>query len=281
MKSYLTLTLASVMTASAAPVPQPPAKPVDLCGYRLSWSDEFDELSIGNWRIDGKRWIAHTPWAGDFGDARFTGPGADSAFSIRDGILSITARKAANGKWSSGLISAVDETGAGHGLSEGYFETRIKVTPGPGTWPAFWLFSKTARSDRRPKVEIDALEFYGHDPRSFHASWKVHGRGDKARNRGDLKRIAIEPGAMSERFNTIGIQLTRTTIRYLFNRVEVWSAPRPDELDTPMFPLVNLALGSGYSIKQTPNPSVLEVDYVRLYAPAKAGEKATCVPAEG
>lgn len=267
------------MTSSAALAPPSP-EPVKLCGYSLSWSDEFDELSIGNWRLDGKRWIAHTPWAGDFGDARFTDPGPDSAFSLRDGVLSITARKGANGKWTSGLISAVDETGAGHGLSEGYFETRMKVTSGPGTWPAFWLFSKTARSDRRPKVEIDAIEFYGHDPQSFYASWKVHAPKDKARDRGKLKRIEIEPGIMSSQFNTIGVILTSEKIRYLFNGVEVWSAPRPEELDTAMFPLVNLALGSGYSIKQTPSPSVLEVDYVRLYAPAKPGEPAICLPAQ-
>lgn len=277
MKSYLTLALASVMTASAAPAPSPP-RPMELCGYRLSWSDEFDDLSIGNWGLDGKRWIAHTPWAGDFGDARFTDPGPDSAFSVRDGILRITARKGADGKWTSGLISAVEESGAGHGLSEGYFEARMKVTPGPGTWPAFWLFSKTARSDKRPKVEIDAIEFYGHDPLAFQVAWMVHAPNDKARQRGDLKRITMESGAMTERFSTIGIVLTRTTITYLFNRIEVWSVPRPKELDTPLFPLVNLALGSGYSIEHTPDPSVLEVDYVRLYAPAKAGEPEICIP---
>ncbi len=271
----LALTLATTSSAVPAPVASPKVR---LCGYDLFWSDEFDTESIGNWSLDGKRWTAHTPWAGDFGDARFTDPGPGSAFSIRDGYLDITARRQPDGKWTSGLIAAADQTGAGVGLTEGYFEARMKVTGGPGTWPAFWLFSLTPRGDRRPKVELDALEYYGHDPSAFYASWKIHAPHDKQRERGDLLRIPIVPGSFTTRYNTIGIEVTRTRINYLFNRVTVWSAPRPAELDTPLFPLVNLALGSGYSISGTPSPSVLSVDYVRLYAPAPASAKASCIP---
>lgn len=271
----LTLTLAATSSALTPSLSSPKVK---LCGYDLAWSDEFDTASIGNWRLDGKRWTAHTPWAGDFGDARFTDPGPGSAFAIRDGHLEITARKQADGSWTSGLIAAADETGAGTGLREGYFETRMKVTAGAGTWPAFWLFSLTPRSDRRPKVELDALEYYGHDPSAYYASWKVHAPADKARERGGLLRIPIVPGSFNTRYNTVGIEVTRTRINYLFNRVRVWSAPRPAELTEPLFPLVNLALGSGYPIGKTPNPSVLSVDYVRLYAPARTGGGQACIP---
>ena len=33
-----------------------------------------------------------------------------------------------------------------------------------------------------------------------------------------------------------------------------------------MFMLVNLGLGAGWPTENTPNPSVMEVDYVRAYA---------------
>ncbi|MFC0588232.1 glycoside hydrolase family 16 protein [Novosphingobium aquiterrae] len=273
--AMLTLTLATA--TSGLPTPRTSPK-VRLCGYQLAWSDEFNEASIGNWRLDGKRWTAHTPWAGDFGDALFTDPGPESAFTIRDGHLQITARRRPDGKWTSGLIAAADETGAGTGLTEGYFETRIRMSPGSGTWPAFWLFSLTPRSDPRPKIELDALEYYGHDSSGYYASWKVHVPGNKQRERGELQRIPIVPGLLSARYNTVGILVTRTRITYLFNRAVVWSAARPAELDTPLFPLVNLALGSGYSIRNTPDPSVLSVDYVRLYSPVPRGTAAPCVP---
>ncbi|MBS0477108.1 MAG: glycoside hydrolase family 16 protein, partial [Proteobacteria bacterium] len=137
----LASTVLPLATVASAPQSALTAKPMALCGLELAWSDEFDEASIGDWRLEGKRWIAHTPWAGDFGDARFDNPGRYGPFSIRDGKLEITARRPKGGRWTSGLIAAADETGAGTGLREGYFETRIKMTPGPGIWPAFWLMS--------------------------------------------------------------------------------------------------------------------------------------------
>jgi hypothetical protein len=43
-----------------------------------------------------------------------------------------------------------------------------------------------------------------------------------------------------------------------------------------LFPLVNLALGSGFPIDRTPDPSVLLVDYVHVYAPDPDGRAARC-----
>ncbi|WP_204271793.1 hypothetical protein, partial [Escherichia coli] len=49
------------------------AEPLDLTGYTLTFAEEFDSLSVSPWG-PGSRWIAHTPWNGDFGDARFVDP---------------------------------------------------------------------------------------------------------------------------------------------------------------------------------------------------------------
>ena len=35
--------------------------------------------------------------------------------------------------------------------------------------------------------------------------------------------------------------------------------------------LVNLALGSGWPIDHTPNPSTMKVDYIHVFAPPTAG----------
>ena len=251
---------------------------LDLCRYRLAWADEFDDLSIGSWRLEGKRWTAHTPWAGDFGDARFLDPGASpGAFEVRDGVLRITARRDANGKWTSGLIAAADETGAGSGLRYGYFEARMRVSAGPGTWPAFWLYSLKPRNDPRPNVEFDALEFYGHDPGGYYAAWHVYDKKSGGKQiGGDLKRIPIPEGSFSAAFHTVGVEVTQTKVTYFFDRKPVWQHETPAELDTPLFPLADLALGSGYPAEHTPDPSVLEVDYVRMYAPKPDSEQGPC-----
>ena len=259
---------------------------IQLCNYRLHWSDEFDDMSIGNWRLEGKRWIAHTPWSGDFGDARFADPGPDGPFAIKDGKLVITARRDEKGKWTSGLIAAADETQDGVGLRYGYFEARMKVSPGPGTWPAFWLYSMQSRSDPRPDLEIDALEFYGHDPKGYYAAWhlfhKPHSDGQKS---GNLMRIPIPDGSFSNEFRRIGVDVKHDYTTYYFDRKLVWRHTTPHEHQSRLSPLVNLALGSGYSIDNTPNPSQLEIDYVRIYEPlvnpdqecARGSCKSACV----
>jgi hypothetical protein len=38
---------------------------------------------------------------------------------------------------------------------------------------------------------------------------------------------------------------------------EFWRHPKPRERDAPLYPIVNLALGSGWPIDKTPDPSVL------------------------
>jgi hypothetical protein len=55
--------------------------------------EDFHDISIASRILNGKRWIAHTPWNGDFGDAVFADPGPNGPFSLKDGALQITARR--------------------------------------------------------------------------------------------------------------------------------------------------------------------------------------------
>ena len=127
-----------LMLASACANNGPSDSQPDLCGYELAFADEFDELSIAPRVLGGKRWTAHTPWNGDFGDAIVSNPeGPHNPFRIKDGELRITASKDEEGKWRSGLVAAADASGSGAGVKYGYFEARMQFPPGPGTWPAF------------------------------------------------------------------------------------------------------------------------------------------------
>lgn len=93
--------------AATATTPMVDAE-LNLCAMTLSFADEFDTMSIASRDGRAAKWTAHTPWNGDFGDAVFIDPGPNGPFAVKDGILSITARKDANGRWTSGLISAAD-----------------------------------------------------------------------------------------------------------------------------------------------------------------------------
>jgi beta-glucanase (GH16 family) len=242
------------------------------CELRPVMIENFDEETAPNRRIESissvrigpARWTAHTPWAGDFGDARFADPGPGGPFSIKDGILTITASKDSEGRWTSGLIAAADATGAGTGTRYGYFEVRMKMPPGPGTWPAFWLaaLKPVANSDRN--VEIDVIEYYGQFTSSYQAVVHVW-YNDAAKNRGQLQKIDVPKNSLVEDFHTFGVDVSPQAIVFFRDGKQVWSQPTPPELTGPLYPLVNLALGSGWPIDRTPNPSTLLVDYVHVY----------------
>ena len=237
---------------------------------------DFDDLSIAPNRIGPARWTAHTPWNGDFGDARFSDPGPKSPFKVNDGILSITASKDGSGRWSSGLIAAGDASGAGRGTRYGYFEARMKMPPGPGTWPAFWLAALKPATVTDGKVEIDAIEYYGQFTAAYQAAVHVWYK-DPGKTRGTAEKINVPDGAMVQDFHTFGIDVSPQAIVFYLDRAPVWKQPTPEELDGPLFPLVNLALGSGWPIDQTPNPSTLLVDYVHVYG-REAGPPEGCPP---
>jgi beta-glucanase (GH16 family) len=257
--------LAGFLCAASLPQAGNAADQSATCDLKPVMLEEFDTQSIAVDRVGPARWTAHTPWSGDFGDAQFTNPGPDGPFSVRDGLLSITASKDASGKWRSGLIAAADATGAGVGARYGYFEVRMKMPPGPGTWPAFWLIPLRPADAMDGKVEIDVIEYYGHAPTEYHSVVHVWFR-DEGKNRGDGHITAVPNTSLVEDFHTYGVDISPQELTFFLDGKPVWKYPAPPELDSAMYPLVNLALGSGWPIDKTPDPSTLLVDYVHVYA---------------
>ena len=255
------------------------------CVLRPVFMENFDEETAPNRRIESiaankigpARWTAHTPWNGDFGDARFADPLPQGGpFKISGGILAITASKDDAGHWSSGLIAAADSTGAGFGTRYGYFEARMKLPPGPGTWPAFWLAALRPAGSGDGNVEIDVIEYYGQFTASYRSAIHVWYKDD-AKTRGKDQEIKVADGALVKDYHTYGVDISPQAIVFFLDGKQVWSQPTPVELNVPMYPLVNLALGSGWPIDKTPNPSTLLVDYVHVYG-RDAGPPEGCPP---
>ena len=236
-------------------------KKLDLSQYEITFADEFDTIDVSAWGPH-TRWIAHTPWHGDFGDAQFVDPRPSFPFTTENGILTITAARNTNGKWESGLLSGHDLKGNGFAQTYGYFELRAKLPAGEGVWPAFWLMG-TERS--KYAVEVDVMEFYGHEPtkfQSYYHLWQMDGKSPE-KHIGHMQQTGID---LTQDFHTFGVMIEKDKTTYYLDGVAYWSFDTPPEFAQPLFPLVNLALGSGFSIENTPDPSRLLVDYVRIYA---------------
>jgi beta-glucanase (GH16 family) len=242
LKAMILASLLVPLAAGIAPAQGTPGKALDLCGLKPTFTEDFNDLKVSAWKMGDNRWIAHTPWSGDFGDAAFANPEPDFPFTVKDGILRIEARKGANGKWRSGLLASADPWGAGFAQMYGYFEARMKIPKGPGTWPAFWL------SENWPKgtpphvgVEVDMIEFYGQFPDTFHS------------------------GTLDAGFHTFGVEVEKDFMTFYYDRNRIWQVPTPKEHKAPFLVLVNLALGSGWPIDKTPNPTFLEVNYIHVF----------------
>jgi beta-glucanase (GH16 family) len=255
----------AVIAANFAQATPPP-------GYKLVFDEEFSgPLGVSNWGLPKAKWMAHTPYAGDFGNAWFTGPnepGIPSPFSVKEGVLTIKAYQDSKNKnhWRSGLLSSVDTHGKGFSVALGYFECRMKLPEGAGVWPAFWLAGVTGVDRHRTAnaAEIDVLEEYGVDATIAHQHvhvWKP--QGGESYSVGNSSKLQ----GMTTGFHDYGCQIAKDFIRFYFDGQQIWQTPTPPEALEPLYVMVDLALGGGWPIDKTPNPSFLDVKYIRVYVP--------------
>lgn len=242
------------------------ADDIDLFGYHVTFEDDFDSLSVSDWG-PGTTWIAHTPWNGDFGDAKFANPREGFPFTTKDGILSIEMRRGPDNKWRSGLLAGVDRKGDGFSQQYGYFEMRAKFPAGEGVWPAFWLIG-VERLKGKPKAsaEIDVVEHYGRAPGEYSSSVHVWPSDKSVKRMSETEKIAVEPGSLSADYHRYGVSIDENRIRFYLDRREVWAVDTPEVHKQPMFMLVDLGLGAGWPTENAPDPAVMQVDYVRAYA---------------
>ena len=238
----------------------PLQRTIDLSGYELTFDETFDRIDVSAWG-PGTRWIAHTPWRGDFGDAEFTDPSPSFPFTVDNGILRIEARKGDDGKWRSGLISSNDAKGKGFAQSFGYFEMRAKLPSGPGVWPAFWLIG-----DRDPttKFEIDVIEYYGVNPEKYYSTVHVWPKDKTVEEQTFQSANNVASESLTRDFHTYGVSVEPDWIVIYHDRREMWRTKTPKGLRGPLFLLIDLALGSGFPI-EVASPVYMYVDYVRAY----------------
>lgn len=234
---------------------------IDLSAYAMTFEEEFDELDVSGRRCD-TRWIAHTPYNGDFGAAVFSDPSRDFPFVTRNGILRIEARKMPTVGWRAGLLSSWNTCDEGFAQQYGYFEIRTKLPRGKGFWPAFWLLS----TDREERVaEIDIFEYHSVRPHKVELTVHVHSNEEAERFQ-DAHHESVEPYSLADRFNTYGVDVGEDEMVFYLNRREVWRRPTRPEFRQPLYILLNLAMDGGEITNQTPESDYMYVDYVRVYA---------------
>ncbi|KAA6326847.1 Beta-glucanase [termite gut metagenome] len=150
-------------------------------GYTLVWQDEFNDARLAGGKPampNTTKWYYETGahgWGNNELENYVAGTyGTDTCAVITDGTLKIVAKKNANQ-----VISIRMNTS--ESWQYGYFEAKLKLPQGRGTWPAFWMLPKTNQLTWPDDGEIDIMEEVGYRPNwvssSIHCKAYYHSIG--------------------------------------------------------------------------------------------------------
>lgn len=268
---------------SGASVSVAPELPNPARGRSLVWAEEFDRsLSFSKTTSLGDYFAAKPEYwgPGEFGSAIWGNPeNEEHKFgNVRqdDGLLRLSVAPNPPGfndpnGWgrtrTGGIIASGRPGGSGFAAQYGYFEARMMLPAGAGTWPAFWMLPTDNLVSKQDIVaEIDAMEHYGNNP--LGVCHTTHSWGNPVKQGQadcNFRRWATDQEALS--WHTFGVSVEPTRIRYFVDGVQVASAPQVGGGDDPMFWMLDLALGGGYPVGlgSTQDRAELYVDWVRVW----------------
>jgi hypothetical protein len=173
-------------------------------------------------------------------------------FSVRNGVLSITARRAASPgglPYQSGVIT----TEGSFAQRYGYFSMRAAVPTATGLWPAFWMLPASLSGTR----EIDVMEGLPTDPPLYRIAVHSPANGNAA--------AAIARPDRSQGFHEYGLYWTPRSLSFYFDGTMVAAMPTPADMNAPMFMIANLAV-SGAVNTDTPFPARMRIQAIDAYA---------------
>lgn len=241
-------------------------------GYSLVWSDEFNEGSR-----PGSDWI-HENWAAGYVNNElqtYTDKAVDGKYTteVKDGFLHINCFKGNDGKIYSGRINARPSTG----WLYGYFEARICLPKGKGTWPAFWMMPCNVDwgTNPWPKCgEIDIMEEVGVNP--DYVSSSLHTENyNHTKNTQKTHEMKCE-GAEGD-FHIYAVEWTEESITtYVDGKVQLRALKSEMGSDHDSWPfhyafhpILNLAWGGDWGgwngVDEGALPVTMKVDYVRIF----------------
>lgn len=240
-------------------------------GYSLVWQDEFNDPREGGKAVlpSATNWSFETGnhgWGNNELQNYVAGiSGTDTCAKIYNRSLKIVAKKVGSQVLSVRMNST-------QSWLYGYFEARLKLPVGKGTWPAFWMLPKnfTAWPD---DGEIDIMEEVGYNPNyissSIHCKAYYHSIGTQKTAE---KHV---PTAQTE-FHVYAVEWTEDFIKGYIDGVKYFEFNNDHQgnkntwpFNVPFYLKLNLAWGGNWGgaqgVDETCLPATYEVDYVRVF----------------
>ena len=239
-------------------------------GYRLVWHDEFNEGStLGtDWTHEVQKpgWVNNELQEYVNGSAN-----GKHVTELVDGKLNINCFKGSDGKIYSGRVYANVNTG----WLYGYFEARIMLPKGKGTWPAFWMMPVGNNYSTNPWPgcgEIDIMEEVGVDANivssSIHCAAYNHTINTQ-------KTASRNIGTAESEFHVYACEWTPDYLKFFVDGTELMTFKNEGSgknvwpFTYAFYPILNLAWGGdwgGYKgVDESALPITMKVDYVRVF----------------
>lgn len=241
-------------------------------GYKMVWSDEFNAAlqSGGKPSLPSSSDWWYETGNGGWGNHELENyisayNGTDTCAAVSNGTLKIIAKKV-----GTQVLSVRMNTNKS--WTYGYFEARLKLPTGVGTWPAFWMMPKnfTAWPD---DGEIDIMEEVG-----YHANYVSSSIHCKAYNHtlGTQKTAENYLETAQSDFHIYGCLWTADFIKFYVDGKLTLTFSNDGKGDKSTWPFnaafylkLNLAWGGDWGgakgVDEKILPATYEVDYVRVY----------------
>ena len=241
---------------------------------RLTFQDDFSTFSASASGA-GTTWQDQLPYGGEAAhtlagnsEAEYYSSdlsGSNSPFSDQNGTLNISAFPAAAGSNPYGLpyTSGAMTTAQSFSQTYGYFAVDAKLPSGQGLWPAFWMLPTAGYT-----AELDDFEVINNQVTTDFAT--THGTTN---GQWVVDSQALGAPNLSAGFNVFGVDWEPTTTTFYINGQAIGSAPTPQSMSSPMYMLLNLAVGGNGSWPGSPNsstnfPATMQINWVQAYATA-------------
>ncbi|GAB3928805.1 discoidin domain-containing protein [Kribbella albertanoniae] len=261
--------------------PTPPADPANP--PQLIWEDNFNTPAGA--KPDATKWRAD-PGIGQNNELQVY-TNNDNIQTDGQGNLVIEARRQetpgttcpidpVSGKGTCQYTSGRINTGTKFDTTYGKIEARIKVPKGNGLWPAFWMMGSDFLTGRPWPYngEIDIMEILGRETTKGYSTLHApayNGAGGYGGTYGlpGGADFANDFHTWTMLWNSTGItyQVDGTTV-VTIDKAQLEATRGPWVFDHPFYLILNLAVGGdfpGPPNAQTPFPSRMLVDYVRVY----------------
>lgn len=236
-------------------------------GYTLVWHDEFGGNSVSEKLWSFEDWPSRMVnnelqryVAGGVLD------GVRTAF-VKDGMLNIMALSH-NGE----VISARMNSRAS--WKYGYFEARIKLPKGKGTWPAFWMMPDKPTVGWPDCGEIDIMEEIGANP--DYTSSTIHCEDFNHVKKTQKSKDRYTDNA-EEQFHIYALEWSESQIKTYVDGTPLLIYDNDGSGKTSTWPfdknfyiILNLAWGGDWGgclgVDDSALPATMQVDYVRVFA---------------